>query len=269
MADVGGGAEAEHPDVVERDAERSRGLDEGDHGRVVGPQAAVDQPRPVQRMSGEIRRRGRGGEGDVDGLLPPVPLQRRQVRGPEQVNVVGGHVVAGDHQPLGALAEGPLTEDAGERLLERLASVLGPEKSPQGARPGAVPEDPRAVLGVEGRYLPGRQAQPEAQGDDPARRGPGDQIEVVGDLGPEILLQAREDRRREHPPETTTVQGQDLEASCHIRTPGRVAATSAPTRADQTPLTTVLNITSLFSACWSTMKVYGFLRVPSRRSTAL
>jgi hypothetical protein len=34
---------------------------------------------------------------------------------------------------------------------------------------------------------------------------------VVGDPGSEILLQSREDRRREHPPETTTVQGQDLE----------------------------------------------------------
>ena len=96
LADVGGGAEAEYPDVVERDAERPCGLDEGDHGRVVGPQAAVDQPRPVQRKGGEVRRRGRGGEGDVDGLLPPVPFQRRQVRGPEQVNVVGDHVVAGD-----------------------------------------------------------------------------------------------------------------------------------------------------------------------------
>ena len=79
-------------------------------------------------------------------------------------------------------------------------------------QPGPVPEDPWTVCDVELQDLARRHAQAQAQRDDPARGGPGDQIEVVDDANPEVFFEARQHCGGVHAAQAAAVQGQDLES---------------------------------------------------------
>src|SRR5262245_37289158 len=81
-------------------------------------------------------------------------------------------------------------------------------------RPTArVREDRGCVLEVESDALAAPQPAGEAEGDDSARRGAGDQVEMVGENDPEVLLDGGENRRGKKTTNAAPVEGQDLEPS--------------------------------------------------------
>ncbi len=82
-------------------------------------------------------------------------------------------------------------------------------------------------MGIEIDDLPRRHPQPEAQGDDAARRRAGDQVKVVGDPHVEIRLEPSQHGRREDASQATAIQRQDLEPpATHAALPDFVAPTA-------------------------------------------
>jgi hypothetical protein len=73
------------------------------------------------------------------------------------------------------------------------------------------------MLGVELDDLPWRQPRAEADRDDPARGGPGDEVEMIGDPHPEVVLQPSEDGRAEHPAQSTSIEAQGTSRSSSRR----------------------------------------------------
>jgi hypothetical protein len=68
------------------------------------------------------------------------------------------------------------------------------------------------VLCVEAKDVGRSKTQAERDGDDSARRGSSDQVEVVGDSNAEVLLDRGQDGGREHAADAAAVERQDLKA---------------------------------------------------------
>lgn len=137
---LGGGADAQDVDLIERYVEEANGLDQPDHRRAVGPDAAVDVARPAvfrKRCGGEIRGcRGRS-QRDVYGrsamlIAESLLVSGLQQKGPADIGVVGG-----DHQATLGLAEQPVAENLAQGELQSLMRVR-PACAPR-ARDGAGP----------------------------------------------------------------------------------------------------------------------------------
>ena len=91
---------------------------------------------------------------------------------------------------------------------------------PEGrAQAEAVTEDAWPVVGVKGQDVGGPQAEAEAECDDPARRCAGDQIEVIGDVHPEVLFDRGKDRGREDAANPAAVERENLKSLPYFEGP--------------------------------------------------
>ena len=121
------GTDIEHPDAAQRHVEHADGLADGHHRGVIGPDAAIDRPLPVNCGRREERGCGCGGHGNIDHGNLPVVAQPCVVRRLEQAHFAALHVPRRDDQPLVAVPQQARPEHLPQRLPQHLAGVgVGP-----------------------------------------------------------------------------------------------------------------------------------------------
>ena len=97
--------------VGQRTAQHAYGFRDANNGRIVCPNAAVDEAGILDMTAcREVRRRGAGGHGDFPGGDFPVGREARVMRGLKNTDLIVGKVVRWDHKARFTLTEFAIAE---------------------------------------------------------------------------------------------------------------------------------------------------------------
>ena len=132
------------------------------------------------------------------------------VRRSKNIDVVLSHVIGRNHESLAARTEEFVPKAAAESSFERPGGVLRSNPVSAGSPTERIRKNSRSLREVKLNNLPCTQAEPKAEGNDPARGCACNQIEVVRNFGSQILFNSRQQGSRENPLNSAAVECQDL-----------------------------------------------------------
>jgi hypothetical protein len=165
-----------------------------------------------KRRGCEISRGRRCRQGDVDGKRVDVELEPLVMRGLQQEETAADRVIGRNDEAIFGLVEFSALKDLLQRRAQRRVRMLGAEQLAQqsgNAEPARGRKNRRTHLPIEIPDGLGGDSVGDAQCQDSAGRGAGDEVEIVADRAADLVLDLGQNGSGECALDAATVQAQD------------------------------------------------------------